>query len=169
MKRIMLFSFLMIAGLLNLAGQTVLQIERKGSSRTVKMSTGVVLNFKLKNDPVWYSGELVRLIPEDSLLVFHNRYVPLNQVEAFRRSLEWPKGLGRNLFWFGVGWSGFALVGTATDGIPETKYEVSDVIVSSTALTASWLLPRIVKHKTTRFGKKRRLRIVDLSPVQRNG
>ena len=167
MKRIILFSFLMIAVLLELAGQTVLQIERKGSSRTVKMSTGIVLNFKLKEDPVWYTGELVRLIPEDSLLVFHNRYVRLNQIEAFRRSLDWPKGLGRNLFWFGLGWSGFALVGTATDGIPETKYELSDVIVSSTALSASWLLPRVVKQKVTRFGKKRRLRILDLSPVER--
>ena len=101
MKRIFLFSFLMVAGLLELTGQTVLQIERKGGSRTVKMSTGIVLNFKLKEDPVWYTGELVRLIPEDSLLVFHNRYVRLNQIEAFRRSLDWPKGLGRNLFWFG--------------------------------------------------------------------
>lgn len=168
MMRTFLFSFVMMLGFLTLNGQTVLQIERSGSSHTVKLSPGVVLQFRLKDDPVWYSGELVRLIPEDGLVVFHNRYVRVDQIEAFRRSLDWPAGLGRNLFWFGVGWSGFALVGTATDGIPETTYEWSDVVVSSTAVATSWLLPRIVKHKVTRFGKKRRLRILDLSPVERN-
>lgn len=148
-----------------LSAQKALQLERTGSPKTTKLPIGTVLTYRIAGDPVWYSGEIANLIPEDSLVVFNSRYVKVGQLVAFRRDLKWPRGLGKNLFWFGAGWSGFALVGTATDGIPETNYAWSDAIVTGSAVATSWLLPRIFQHKTTRFGKARRLRIVDLTPV----
>lgn len=147
-----------------LSAQKALQLERAGSPKTVKLPIGTVLTYRIAGDPVWYTGEIANLIPEDSLVVFNNRYVKVGQLVAFRRDLGWPRGLGKNLFWFGAGWSGFALVGTATDGIPETNYAWSDAIVTGSAMATSWLLPRVFQHKTTRFGKSRRLRIVDLAP-----
>ncbi len=161
--------FLLFISLLPLGAahaQKVLQIERLGSARTQKLAIGTVLTYQLHGDPVWYSGEIVNLLPEDSIVLFHNRYIKVDKIRAFRWELGWPRNAGRQLFWFGAGWSGFALIGTATDGNPDTKYEWSDAIVSGTAITTSWLLPRLFKYRKMQFGKRKRLRILDLDPAE---
>lgn len=145
--------------------QKVLQIERLGSARTQKLSIGTALTYQLHGDPVWYSGEIVNLLPEDSIVLFNNRYIKVDKIRAFRWDLGWPRSVGRQLFWFGAGWSGFALIGTATDGNPDTQYEWSDAAVTGTSLATSWLLPRIFKYRKIRFGKNRRLRALDLDPA----
>ncbi len=149
-------------------GQKLLQIEKAGSLRTQKIPVGEVLTYRLEGDDTWYSGEMVRLLPEDSVILFHNRMVRVDQVAAFRYDRHGPATIGRALFWFGASWSALAIVGTATDdvgklGVPD--YRWSDAIVSGSTIATSWLLPRIFKYRTIRFGKNKRLRILDLDPV----
>ncbi|MFM8361397.1 MAG: hypothetical protein ACKOA4_01745 [Haliscomenobacter sp.] len=163
-RQLFLLAALAVCLAIPLQGQKVLQIERANSPRTQKIGVGAVLTFRLHGDPNWYTGEIANLLPEDSIIVFHNRFVKSSQVAAFRYELGWARGVGRQLFWFGLGWSGFALVGTATDGIPESHYRWSDATVTGAAVASSWLLPRVFAHKTTRFGRNRRIRLLDLSP-----
>jgi len=149
-------------------GQKFLQIEKKGSLYTRKIPVGEVLTYRLSGDATWYTGEIVRLLPEDSIVLFHDRFVKLGQIHAFRYVRRAPASIGQSLFWFGVGWSAFAIVGTATDdvgklGVPD--YRWSDALVSSTTIGTSWLIPRIFKYRIIRFGNKKRLRILDLDPI----
>lgn len=149
-------------------GQKYLQIEKTGSLYTRKIPVGEVLTYRLSDDITWYTGEIVRLLPEDSIVLFHDRFVKLGQIQAFRYARRAPASIGQSLFWFGVGWSAFAIVGTATDdvgklGVPD--YRWSDALVSSTTIGTSWLIPRIFKYRIIRFGNKKRLRILDLDPI----
>ncbi len=148
-------------------GQKFLQIEKQGSLYTRKIPVGEVLTYRLSADMTWYTGEIIRLLPEDSIVLFHDRFVKVGEIHAFRYPRRAPASLGRSLFWFGIGWSTFAVVGTATDdigrlGVPD--YRWSDAIVSGTAVGTSWLLPRLFKYRMVRFGKNKRLRILDLDP-----
>ena len=149
-------------------GQKFLQIEKSGSLRTQKIPVGEVLTYRLDGDDTWYTGEIVRLLPEDSIVLFHNRFVEVGQINAFRYARRAPASLSQSLFWFGMGWSALAIVGTATDdvgklGVPD--YRWSDAVVTGTSVGASWLLPRLFKYRYVRFGHKKRLRILDLDPL----
>ncbi len=148
-------------------GQKFLQIEKSGSLRTQKIPVGEVLTYRFQGDETWYTGEIVRLLPEDSIVLFHNRFVKVGQIQAFRYARRAPASLGKSLFWFGAAWSALAIVGTATDdvgklGVPD--YRWSDAAISGTAIGTSWLLPRLFKYRIVRFGHKKRLRILDLDP-----
>lgn len=149
-------------------GQKFLQIEKSGSLRTQKIPVGEVLTYRLEGDETWYTGEIVRLLPEDSIVLFHNRFVQIGEINAFRYARRAPASLSQSLFWFGLGWSALAIVGTATDdvgklGVPD--YRWSDAGVTATSVGTSWLLPRLFKYRYVRFGHKKRLRILDLDPL----
>jgi hypothetical protein len=149
-------------------GQKFLQIEKSGSLRTQKIPVGEVLTYRLEGDATWYTGEIVRLLPADSIILFHNRFVEVEQINAFRYARRAPASLSQSLFWFGIGWSALAIVGTATDdvgklGVPD--YRWSDAAVTGTSVGTSWLLPRLFKYRYVHFGKKKRLRILDLDPL----
>ena len=164
---ILIFLFLYIPNSL-LWGQKFLQIEKSGSLRTQKIPVGEVLTYRLEDDETWYTGEIVRLLPEDSIVLFHNRFVGVGQIKAFRYARRAPASLSQSLFWFGLGWSALAIVGTATDdvgklGVPD--YRWSDAAVTGTSVGTSWLLPRLFKYRYVRFGQKKRLRILDLDPL----
>ena len=96
-------------------------------------------------------------------MVLGNRYIQLSNIQKLRYARSWTRAFGTSLFWFGVSWSGFALVGTATDGNPDTQYEWRDVIVTSTSWLLAWAVPKIFKYRTFTFGKRKRLRMLDLT------
>lgn len=166
--RVILLFVLIYAAGNPLWGQQFLQIEKSGSLRTQKIPVGEVLTYRLEGDETWYTGEIVRLLAEDSIVLFHNRFVKIQQINAFRYSRRAPAALSQSLFWFGMGWSAFAVVGTATDdvgkfGVPD--YRWSDAAVTASTVGASWLLPRLFKYRFERFGPRKRLRIIDLDPL----
>ncbi len=146
----------------SLSAQVWLQMEKRGSARTVKFRPGEVLTWRMAGDRTWYREELVRLIPEDSIVVFANRYVKLDQITAIRSfaGSRWSKPLSRQLYLFGLSWSGYALIASIFD---ETDpYDRSDLSVTLTSFATGFVLHQMFKSRTFRLGKRRRLRIVDL-------
>lgn len=143
--------------------QKVLQIEKYGSAKTRKIFIGQSITYKLKNDDIWYEGTLGDLDVEKNLIVFSDRYVPVDSIEAFRRPKAWARGVRSSLYTFGASWSAYALVGTLTDNNPKTHYLWSDAIVTGASWLTGWIIPKIFKNKIIKFGKKRRLRLLDLT------
>lgn len=143
--------------------QKVLQIERYGSPKTKKIYIGERITYKLKHDEGWYSGEIEDLLVEKNLIALNDRYISMDSIEAFRRPVGWSKGVRTSLYTFGAAWSGSALIGTLTDDNPKTNYLWSDAIVTGTSWLLGWVTPKIFKNKVTKFGKKRRLRMLDLT------
>ncbi|MDX1667479.1 MAG: hypothetical protein R3350_09630 [Saprospiraceae bacterium] len=149
----------------DISAQKVMQIERYGRAKTKKYYPGDRITYQLKNSGQWYTGTIEELLVDDGLIAFSDRYVAADSIAAFRFDKRWAKSLGKQMMYFGAGWSVFAAIGTATDGNDDTRYRLSDAVVSASAVTTGFFLPRLFRYKTIRFGKRRRIRLLDLNPL----
>lgn len=158
---LLLFTFLVF----HCQAQRMLLIEKVNSARTQKIYEGMFLQYQLAEDEDWYQGEIMELRPDIQAIVFEDRIVSVDKIVRLRQRRAWPLNLGYTLATFGVAWSGWALIGTATDGNPDTRYEGSDAIVTGVAVGSGLLLAGLLGNKKLRFGegRKRRLRVVDVS------
>lgn len=146
-----------------LTGQKMLILEKYGSAKVKKFYVGDELEYKLYDFPGYRQAVLEDILVEDDLLVFPNQYVSTEDIEAFRYDISWGKPVGRSLMYLGLGWSFFAGVADLT-GLGY-EYRWRDAIVSGTAILSGFLISKLIKHKTIRFGKRRRLRVIDVTPV----
>lgn len=155
---IILFAFA-----LALPAQKALQIERYGSPDTEKFFAGDILVYRLAGEEHYQEGYIEGFRMEDSLIIFGDRYVNVHDIESLRFDRAWARAGGTSLVVFGLAWSGFAAVGYATDGDPETSYRWADAAVTGVSTLAGLGLRRFFKYKRVRLsGKRYRLRLVDL-------
>ncbi len=158
-------AILLLAPVLPVAAQQVMQIETYGKAKTKKIYPGQTIQYRLKNQKnVWLTGAIEAYRMEDRLVVLTDRYVPLDSIAALRYDRRGPKVVATQMFWFGTAWSAFAAVGTLTDGDPESNYEWSDAAVTGGFWLGSLLLPRLFRYKNYNMEGRHRLRLVDLQP-----
>ncbi len=151
-----------------LLSQQVLQVEKIGSAKRQKIPAGTELRYQLLEDEIWYEGVIEGyMVPED-VIVFDDRLINVNSIEALQFERRWPKIVGIQLGTFGLAWSGFALIGKSTDGDPDTNYNGTDALISGTALASGFLVATLFSKKTIKNGKKYRLRLLDLDPLGPN-
>lgn len=143
--------------------QKVLQMEKVNSPKTEKMYIGDEFTYQLKNDDYWYHSAIKDLLVDEKIIVLHDRFIHMDSIAAFRWERTRINALGRQFFWFGLGWSGFALVGTLTDGNPDSNYRWSDAGVTALSGLLGLIVPKVFRYKTRKFGKRRRLRMLDLT------
>ncbi len=155
--------FFLLAAFSPLAAQKVLQIEKFGSPKTEKIFIGQPISYRLQGEKGFRLAYIEGFRIEDSLIVLGDRYVNVYDIKALRFERNWPRAARSMLFWFGIGWSGFAAIGTATDGNPDSRYRWPDAIVSATSLSLSYAILPIFRYKTIRLGKRHRLRLLDLN------
>lgn len=162
MKRLSLFlTFLALASLPGRA-QLYLQMERFGKAEVVKFSPGTELTYRLKGQKEWETSVLERLLPEENKILLGIRYIDPSQIDAIRsfHPQRWSRPIGTNLYIFGASWTGFALGASVAD--PNDPYSVGDAIVAASAIGSGFLLQKLFRHRTYRFGEKRWLRILDM-------
>lgn len=144
-----------------LFAQKVLLIERYGSAKTQKIQIGDPIKYRLKGQDGFRVEYIEDLRVDTNLIVLGRGYVSPDNIDAFQFERRAPKAIGRSLIVFGLGWSFFA--GVADLANLGYTYEPRDAIISGTAVALGFGIT-LFKKKTIRFGKKRRLRIVDLTP-----
>lgn len=144
-------------------GQKFLQIERAGQVKAEKIFIGQTVFYRLKGSNEFRAGQIEDLKVDEEIILFVDSYVKIDQVDAFRYQRNWSKSVGTSLFWFGAGWSFFAAIGTATDDDPTTSYRWSDAVVSASTITTSFVVSKAFKYRTIRFGKRKRLRILEVA------
>lgn len=160
-KRLVWFMMLSLSSMAVAGAQQFMQLERYGKPRVTRIYPGEVIQYRQEGD--WYEGEIMDFRHDFNWVVLHNRYVPLQEISALRYARQWPKPIGRQIQLFGISWSGWALIGSATDPTPGIDYRWSDVAVSATALATGTALPYIIgKYKVIKLGKRRKLRLMDL-------
>ncbi|MCB0629685.1 MAG: hypothetical protein R2824_01665 [Saprospiraceae bacterium] len=142
--------------------QKVLQIERYGRAETEKIFIGEGIEYQLTDSKDWRYAVIEDINIEQNLIVLADRYLDPGKIAAFRYYQPISRNLGFQMMTFGVAWSGYALVGTALDGDPDTHYRLSDGIVTATSLAAGYGVMKLFKYKKIRFGKRKRLRLVDI-------
>ncbi|MEL6660791.1 MAG: hypothetical protein AAFN81_33570 [Bacteroidota bacterium] len=149
----------------NLQAQRVLLIEKLNSAQTTKLYAGSYIQYRIVGDDSWYGEHIYDLRDDTQSLVFPNHYVPISEITMLRQRRPAVQGLGITLITFGLSWSGYAAIGTATDNDPNTNYRTSDAIVTAVASGTGLLLPALFGTKRMRFGEgeRLRLRIIDIT------
>ncbi|HKK76444.1 MAG TPA: hypothetical protein VJ953_15295 [Saprospiraceae bacterium] len=143
-------------------GQKVLQIEKFGSPKTEKIEMGTLLTYQVNDDDIWSEGYIRDLRIDQNIIEFDDRFVKLDNITALRYERNWPRQIGTQLALFGLAWSGYALIGTLTDGNPDTNYQWSDAAVTGAAAGIGFSLPLFIGDRTVKLGKRKRLRMLDL-------
>ncbi len=146
----------------SLQAQRVMLIEKSGSPNNEKIYEGQYIEFRLKEYEDWYSGEIKNYLVDQGMIEFEDRYVKVDDIYAFRERRGFVEAMSVSIATFGVSWSGFALVGNLTDGDPTTNYRTADAIVTGVSLGLGYTLYKLLGRKVTRFGKRKRLRLVDI-------
>lgn len=158
-----LLGLILCLGISNfLFSQKVLQLERFGSPKVKKFYIGEDLNYQLIGDKTWYTGTIQNLIVEENIILFENRYVKLDDIRTLRKRLHWSKTIGNQLYVFAGSWLVFSAAGTLVGW--ELRWDTA--IISGSALVSGWLIKNIFKYKKYKLGKKRRLRLLDLTLVK---
>ena len=150
-----------------LFGQQFLRIETTGKTKIEKVGIGQEITYRLKGDKEWQTGYLERLIFEEDIVIFSDRFVKLNDIEAFRFQRRAAKPLGRTLYQFAAAWvvyGGIATLVSEVDNDPDTDWRPGtfDYSVVGGSIGLGLFLDKIFHHRVVRFGKRKRLRIVDL-------
>ncbi len=160
-----LLLFLLCSTSLSLFSQRVLLIEKRNKAQTEKYFQGDYIQYKLYDEDIWQEGEIYDLRDDTQMIVFRDRYVPLDKIQMMRQNKPWARNIGYMLMTFGVSWSGIALIGTATDGDPSTNYRWSDAAVTGISVGTGLLLPVLFGTRKLRFGEgqKLRLRVLDIN------
>lgn len=164
MKHTYLLFYLLVTPIL-LYSQKVMQLETSGRIKPKKIFKGEGLEYRLKDSDLWTYGVIEDFNIERKLIVFGDRYVKVDEIEAIRYFKPGASRMGTQLALFGVAWSGFAAIGTATDGNPDTGYRWSDAVVTASAAGLGYTYAKLFKYKKYKIGKRRRLRLIDLTFV----
>jgi len=142
--------------------QVFMQLERYGRPRAQRIYPGEVIQYRYQGQ--WYTGEIQEFLPDAGMVVLTRHTLRVSDIEALRYRRDWPKPIGKQIMLFGLSWSAWALIGTATDNEPGLDYRWSDAAVTATATGLGLALPAIVKkYRVVEMDKKRRLRILDLN------
>ena len=163
MMRIFLFILLFCGlSLHSVLAQKVLQLEKYGKAKVKKHFIGEELTFRLKDDKnYWYKDVIQDILVEEGIIIFSNRAVKLDEIDAIRsfKVARFGQSMSRNLFIFGASWTIFSLIGLPIGwnvGIGDAILVVADTI-------AAFLVRNLFRYRTFRVGKKRRLRLLDLN------
>ena len=148
--------------------QKILQIEKYGKLKTKRYYIGDEMIYRLKGDKVWYRATLEDIKVEDKIILFDNGFVKLGDIHSIKshHNRSWSSKAGYSLMVFGASWSFFALGGMLVDS-ERFAYQQSDAIVTGTTLASGWLIRKIFQSKTYKMGKRKWLRVLDISPIEK--
>lgn len=145
------------------AAQQFLLLEKANSPRTQKIGIGSTITYRLDEDPTWLDGKIVEIRTDQQLLAIDDYYLDITRIKAIRQRREWVIPTSVMLTTFGLSWSGFALIGNATDGNPDTNYKAKDAIVTAVSAGTGIIINRLFRYRMFKIGPNRRLRLVDVS------
>lgn len=167
--RFLLLSFFLICSVVSSA-QVVLQMEKYGTPKTKKFYTGQKITYLLNGQQEWFDGTIDQLITDRKLVVFDQRYTKLEDITGIRtyQNRGWSRTVAGSLYTFGLAWTGFSLVSSLVKVEPPNindPYSWGDAGVAGVSIGLGFLVQRLFRHNTYKLGKKRNLRIVDLTVV----
>ena len=158
-----LFFFLFVSFLIpSGTAQKFLQIEKVNSLKVRKFYIGDEITFQVEDFPDYWRTEIIdNILVEEEVLLFSQGMVNVGDIKAIRtydtRPLANRASIG--LYSFGAGWVFFSLADALLGG----ALTWSVAIVSGTAFATGFIFKQIFKHRTHKIGKRKRLRLLDLT------
>lgn len=161
MKIVYLFLLFFIFSILPSQAQKVLQMEKRGKVKTKKFYLGEEITYRLKGSKDFITDVMIDIKVEEELIVFSQSFVKIGDIKTIKsyKNAQKVKYAQGSLYTFGAAWLLFSLGGTlAGEPLNELTWQVP-----ATSLAFGFLIRRIFYVKKYRMGKRRRLRVLDLS------
>ena len=140
----------------------VMDVSKLTGFKRIRFSTGDDFRFRKKNERKKYTATIVYLT--DSMIVFKDSSVKISDIAiVYRdRSNFVTRGLSRWFLGLGVG---FVALDTFNNAINnESPVVKKEAVIESASFLAAGLLLKALPIKRYRMGKRRSLKIIDLSP-----
>ena len=141
-----------------------MRLEVPGNIKKITYFVGSPIIYKLdkvKGNDIWYTDVITDFDLDRQEIIFENGRVQISTILAVRKvgKVPFTKTIGNALMGFGGSALFYSLVGRAgpCDNCPTAT------TVGATTLAAGWLLTKIGRARIYWLGKKRRLRLFDLS------
>ena len=150
---------LLLVWTLPTTAQQFLRIEKTGKVKTEKIPVGTEITYRLRGDRTWRVSYIERLILEENIVVLADQFVRLEDIEALRFSRKLARPLGYKLYQLAAAWTLYGGVSVLVSDYEPGPFDYS---VVGGGLLGGFVLERLLRHRTRRFGKRYRLRIVDL-------
>lgn len=145
----------------NASAQKILQMEKRGKVKTKKFFLGEELTFKLKGQDEWITDVMIDIKVEEDIIVFSERFVKVSDIKIIKsyKNARRAMTFQRSLYTFGTAWLLYSLGGTlAGEPLNDLTWKVP-----ATSFVLGFLIKKIFYTRKYRIGKKRRLRVLDLS------
>jgi hypothetical protein len=154
-------TFLFLCCTFFLLGQKYVQVETQNRYKVKRFTIGETLTFKLKGkEEVWRTQEITDILPEQNIILMDNQIVELEKIACFRRNRSFIQGTARQLYKFAAGW---LLYSTVDHIVTKTPFTKKDLNVPTVSTATGFVLQNTFKYKYTRFGNRKRLRLIDLN------
>ena len=141
--------------------QKTLNLYKSGRFKVIQFKVGDVLQFRMKNDDVFYKLPIKDL--KGDKIIFPTGAVHIHSIAAIRcnrnKSLaRFLNSTGQSLYVFAGSWIFFTGVDVLYGGNPLTWTVAT---VSGTAVALGWILVKLSKPKTYKLNEKRFLKILE--------
>ena len=150
-----------------LYAQKLLQIEKVGSHKTQRYYIGDEVIFQLEgeDDDFWYRERIVDILVDAKSVLFTNRVIKISSITKIRsfKDRGWSKSLSNRAFFASGVFVAFSLIGSATT---EFMLNRASAIIPGAAIVVGLAIRFIFRRKTYKFGKRKRLRFLDLNFYQ---
>jgi len=151
-----------------LSAQKVLQLEKRSSVKTKKMTIGTELFYQMQEDDVWYQGTIQEIRAEEGFIVLNDRLISVEKIGAIKsfKDRDWSRSMSNKLYMFAAGWVFFGIADNLIFNQSEQRAKPPLIAIpAATALALGYAIRKIFDHKIYKMGGKYRLRLLDLDPV----
>lgn len=164
-KTILLFALFVLTAA-SLEAQKTLILEKRGTTKTKRFYEGDEITYRLKGEDVWETATIIQMIPSQNILVLDKLYIKVDEISALlkRKNRRVTNGLSSQLYVFGTAWITYTAIDDLVVSERRTDWEAA-AYVGGTSFLVGTLLRLLPKKKIIKLGKKRRLRLLDLTPI----
>lgn len=150
----------------SLDAQKTLILEKRGTTKTKRFYEGDEITYRLKGEKDWETATIIQMIPQQNILVLDKIYVKVDEIDALLKfkNRRRTNGLSTQLYVFGTAWVAYTAIDDLVISEQATDWEAA-AYAGGTSFLVGTILRLMPKKKTIKLGKKRRLRLLDLTPI----
>lgn len=160
--RIYVTLFLLTILIGQIDAQVKLQMDRFGRNKSMDFHEGDEITVRLKGDENYHTLTIKKIYPEANMILTQKGPVKIDDITRLRtfHNKAVGKYLAYMLWIFGTAWAGYSLIGFLVYAEPLTW---SVLIVFGVSFLLGLFLRWVTRRKTYKIGKKRKLRITDMT------
>ncbi len=155
-------TFLFILSCFIADAQKFIQMDAFGKKKAIRFYVGDELTFRVVGDDYFHTVIIQGLNTEKGLIKLNHGQVRLSDITEIRmtnRDIQ-RRFLGRKLFNFGVAFIGIGIMDAVLFG---STFGAIGAFVGGTAIVGGIILRWIMKRRTFKINKNRRLRMINLN------